>query len=80
MTMKIQSPNPDCKQDCRFTKGAEFTSSVYFQPLYDKQGNLISKDNNTVSGSVDCIICGKHWTFITSHGKTHYTEWPQQQK
>lgn len=71
---KIKNPNPDCpRTDCKFTKGAEFTTAAYYVPTYDKAGNLISTDGNTTSGTVDCVVCGGHWTFITAHGVTTYT-------
>lgn len=80
MTMKIENPNPECKQECKFTKGPEFKTAAYYEPLYNKEGHLISKDANTTSGSLDCVVCGKHWTFISAHGKVQYTEWPHLQK
>lgn len=71
---KIENPNPDCpREDCKFTRGNEFTTLVHYEPLYDKKGNLISTDNNVTSGRVDCIVCGGHWTYIRAHGITTYT-------
>jgi hypothetical protein len=71
--MKLKNPNPTCDKECRFTKGAQFTTLAFHQPLYDKNGDLITNENNIVSGRVDCIVCGGHWTYITSHGVTTYT-------
>lgn len=71
---KIKNPNPDCAQeDCKFVQGAEFVTLAYYQPVYDKAGNLITTEGNTASGSVNCLTCGGHWTYIRAHGVTTYT-------
>jgi len=68
-------PQTDCDKECKFLFGSEFKTMVYYQPMYDKQGNLISKDGNTISGACNCIVCNKHWTYICAHDNTNFTEW-----
>lgn len=71
---KLENPNPTCEKECRFARGSEFTTAAYYQPLYDKHGNLVSKDGNTSSGSVNCVVCQKRWSYIRSFGVTTYIE------
>ena len=72
--MAIKTPDTECKE-CRFKYGQSFATAVYYEPLYDKLGNLISTDGNKTSGEVDCVECGRHWTYIKAHGKTTFVEW-----
>ena len=72
--MGIKTPETECT-DCRFKFGNTFATAVYYEPLYDKNGNKISTDGNKLSGECDCVECGRHWTFISTHGKTTFTEW-----
>lgn len=69
------NPNPDCKEECRFQFGMSMTTAAYYPPVYDKYGNNMNPDMNTTSGSVDCSVCKKHWTYTTVNGKTTYVEW-----
>jgi len=73
--MSKHVPETNCEQECKFKFGPEFKTLVYYEPLYDKNGNILSKDTNTVTGVCDCIMCGKHWAYITAHNKTIFTEW-----
>jgi hypothetical protein len=71
----FQSPNPTCEKDCRFARGSEFTTLAFYQPLYDKHGNLVSKDGNTTTGAMNCVVCKKKWSYISSFGVTTYFEY-----
>jgi hypothetical protein len=73
----MSNPNPDCtRQDCKFTKGAEFTTAAYYLPVYNKEGMLVSTDGNTTTCEVTCIVCGQKWKSKTQFGVTEYTECP----
>lgn len=73
--MAIKTPETDCVKECRFKFGNVFTTAVYYQPIYDKAGKLITSDGNKSSGECDCVECGRHWTYITAYDKTTFTEW-----
>lgn len=70
----FQSPNPSCEKECRFARKAEFTTLAFYQPLYDKHGNLVSKDGNTKTGAMSCVVCNRKWSYINSFGTTTYFE------
>ena len=72
------NPNPTCQKKCKFIFGAEFQTALYCVKVYDKEGNIISDDSNATSGSVDCGVCGKHWTYISRYGETKFEEWPKE--
>ena len=72
--MAIKTPETECT-DCRFKFGNVFATAVYYEPLYDKEGKVISTDGNKISGECDCVECGRHWTYISAHGKTTFNEW-----
>jgi hypothetical protein len=46
-----------------------------YSKVYDKEGKLVSSDPNIVSGAVDCLVCGKHWTYNSRYGTTKFEEW-----
>lgn len=71
----FNNPNPDCKEDCRFTQcGPATTTAMYFAPVYDKHGNNLNPDGNITTQQIRCTVCGKTWQSATQHGKTRYTE------
>lgn len=76
----MMNPNPACQKECRFSYGPTMTTAMYYTPVYDKHGNNLNPDMNSTSGSVDCPVCGKHWTYITKGSNTTYTEWPDHGK
>jgi len=69
------NPNPTCTRECRFQYGPEFATSMAYSKVYDKEGKLVSTDPNIVSGAVDCLVCGKHWTYNSRYGTTKFEEW-----
>lgn len=73
---EFMNPNPTCEDTCGFAIGPAYTTSAYYPPVYDKHGNNTNPDMNATSGAIDCVKCGKHWTYISSNGMTTYTEWP----
>lgn len=50
------------------------TTSMYFTPIYDKNGNNVNPDGNITSGSFKCIVCKKQWYYSTQYDKTTYKE------
>lgn len=69
------NPNPDCEEKCRFQEiGPSMTTCVYYPPVYDKHGNNTNPDGNITSGSLNCITCGKTWSYSRRYGKTEYKE------
>jgi hypothetical protein len=68
-------PNPDCpRNDCRYVVGIEMSTSMYYPPVYDKQGNNLNPDGNITSGDMTCHSCNKKWTYSTQFGKTTFNE------
>lgn len=71
----MTNPNPTCQnENCRFHYGMSMTTSMYFPPVFDKNGNNINPDGNITSGSVSCSVCAKAWTYSTQFDKTTYQE------
>ena len=69
------NPNPTCEKSCKFQYSNEFATTLAYNNVYDKHGNKVSEDPNTYSGAVDCLECGKHWTYISKYGVTKFEEW-----
>lgn len=71
----MQVPNHNCpRNDCRYVVGVEMTTSVYYKPIYNKQGENINPDGNVTSGEMYCSSCNKKWTYKTQYGNTTYKE------
>jgi len=52
----------DCeREDCRVIVLGRMTTLLGWSPTYDKHGNLIDKDPNTVTTHYQCTVCGKDW-------------------
>lgn len=68
------NPNPKCEKECRFKYGASFSTAVWWERIYDKNGNLITSDPNSTRGSVECLICHKSWDYIGVAGTMTYEE------
>ena len=71
------NPNPTCDKECRFVFGAEYQTALYNEVVYDKNGTIISKDNNTTKGECKCITCDKKWSYTSRCGVTKFEEWQQ---
>lgn len=48
---------------------------AYYPPVYDKHGNNTNPDGNVTSGSLNCITCGKTWSYSRRYGETEYKEY-----
>lgn len=74
----MKNPNPQCpKDDCLFIQdGPSFTTAMYCNPVYDKHGNMVSKDYNISTCDVKCLKCEKRWISRTQAGETTYEEVP----
>ena len=71
----MQVPNPNCpRNDCRYISGVSMTTSMYYQPVYNKHGENINPDGNVTSGEITCSSCNKKWTYKTQYGNTIYKE------
>ena len=42
----MKHPNPDCDRHCKFVYGYSVTTSMYYNPVYDKHGNNLNPDGN----------------------------------
>lgn len=52
----------DCeREDCRIILRGQSTTLLGWSKVYDKHGNLISKDPNRTTTQYQCTICGKEW-------------------
>lgn len=71
------NPNPTCDKECRFTFGQEFTTAAYYPPVYDKNGNIVSSDGNTITGYSECLTCDKKWKYTSRYGATKFEEQPK---
>lgn len=73
--MNIETPNEECeREDCIFVVKTEMTTCMYFQPIYDKNGNNINPDGNTTSGEMVCSTCNKKWFYKKQYGKYSYEQ------
>ena len=71
----MNNPNPNCPSDsCRFHVGLEMTTSMYYPPVYDKQGNNLNPDGNITSGEMTCTTCNKKWKYSKQYGETNFEE------
>jgi len=70
----LRNPNPRCELECRFKEGASFTTTLGWERVYDKHGNLITQDPNYTSGTIHCVACNKHWGYTSQAGAVKYKE------
>ena len=70
----MNHPNPDCERNCRFSYGYSTTTSLYYNPVYDRHGNNLNPDGNVTTGTIDCTECYKRWAYTTQYGKTKFHE------
>lgn len=74
----INTPDPTCKLECRFTTSFAMTTDTYYPPVYDKHGVNTNPDRNTTTATVQCVICEKKWIgntyFADGHFQTAYKE------
>jgi len=68
------NPNPTCKLECRFRHGMTMSTTVYYEPMYDKHGNNLNPDMNKSNTPIECGICDRRWSATTQGGKTTYEE------
>ena len=72
--MGIEIPDKECGGDCRFVVKTEMTTCMYFQPIYDKNGDNINPDGNTTSGEMVCPVCNRKWFYKKQYGEYSYEE------
>ena len=69
------NPNPNCeKEDCRFTYGPMVSTCMAFFPEYNKHGKPVNYDPNTLSYTVACLTCNKHWSVQVTAYETKIEE------
>jgi len=57
------------RDDCMIAdNGPSSSTSVYYPPIYDKQGNNINPDMNITTHPQRCLSCGKTWTKAWQNG------------
>lgn len=59
-------PNENCSVQELFSTSTAMSWAV----VYDKQGNLTSRDPNITTTDYFCHICGGAWKTRTQYGKT----------
>jgi hypothetical protein len=60
-----------CDKNCKFQQvGASTMTAMYFAPVYDKEGNNLNPDANTMTSSYHCTECGKSWRVSERLGKS----------
>jgi len=50
------------------------STTVYYEPMYDKHGNNLNPDMNKSNTPIECGICDRRWSATTQGGKTTYEE------
>ena len=51
----------DTPNKCVFNVGPGSSTCLYFPPSYNRAGENLNPDGNTMSYSVGCSACGKGW-------------------
>ena len=60
-----------CDKNCKFQQSGPSTmTAMYFAPVYDKEGNNLNPDGNTMTSSYHCTECGKSWRVSERLGKS----------
>lgn len=67
----IREVTKDCPSDaCRLQFGPMTSTSMASPAIYDKEGDRVDYDPNTITQEVSCQTCSKVWTVTTVMGKT----------
>lgn len=74
--MSFENPNPTCERDCRFTQSGTYTTALGWTRVFDKHGNDVSVNPNTVGKSVFCSVCRTRWDIVKKRGVTTITQTP----
>lgn len=61
-------------EDCQITGGLGISTLLAWSAVYDKHGNPINKNPNTITTSYRCEICRKHWQIHEKSGERIITE------
>ena len=59
--------NCDTPDKCRFREGVSTTTLMYFEPIYDRQGNNLNPDRNWSENTITCSACNRSW-LVRSNG------------
>ena len=60
-----------CDKNCKFQQiGPSTMTAMYFAPVYDKEGNNLNPDGNTMTSSYQCTECGKSWRVSEQYGES----------
>ncbi len=59
---------PHCKKPTVRTEGMSMTTCMYFQPVYNEQGENTNPDRNTTTTDWHCNSCGN--TYVVSGNDT----------
>ena len=70
----FNNPNPSCEKECIFRGSMSTTTAMYYEPIYDKNGNNLNPDGNITTTKVSCALCHRQWVSSTQYGETKYTE------
>ena len=70
----FDNPNPGCEKECVFRGAMSTTTAMYFEPMYDKNGNNLNPDGNITTTNVSCAVCNRQWVSSTRYGETTHTE------
>lgn len=60
----------NCKNDCKIVYAYTASTSLFYIPVFDKDGVNINPDGNVISGSAKCLTCDQEWDFSTQYGNT----------
>lgn len=72
--MNIEIPDKNCEGNCRYTIESETTTLVAYTPVYDKNGNPVNPDPNTIYGKMFCSTCNRLWSYKKQYGKCSFEE------
>jgi hypothetical protein len=68
---------PDCphgRTDCRLYVGGSWTTCMAFTQEFDRAGNLLRPDPNTVTTNLGCNACGIRWQRTERAGEVQTAE------
>lgn len=69
------NPKPDCQQECRFQIIGQRSTLMGWNQVYDKHGNPVGSDPNTVTQEMYCQTCNRHFDVKTTRGESTVIEY-----
>lgn len=69
MTNVIPKLTKGCDKECRILQTSQVSTLAAWTPIYNKKGELVNEDPNSIYSFYSCNVCGAKWNVIVKGKK-----------